>query len=159
MGINTDYDSLVNPLVTLTNLQESLRQILADRGSAVGGGLDAGREAFNAAVAEKTRLVEHFKSHNSILRNSLAFLPTAADDVRAALAPNGEALDPLARHVLADVNDTLLLSMVYSHTPGEDKAAEIRSRLLALDTQAKRFVFRATASLGDLCFAHSHRPA
>ena len=132
MGINADYDSLVNPLVTLTQLRERLQDVLTHRERVVGV-----EGAFNVAIAEKTRLVEHFKSHNSILHNSLAFLPTAANDVGVVVARDGNVEGPSARRLLADVNEMLLLSMVYSHAPTADKAAEIQSRLYDLDAHEK----------------------
>jgi serine phosphatase RsbU (regulator of sigma subunit) len=43
-------------------------------------------DAFAKAVSERRDTVEHFKGENSILKNSLRYLPTAADEVSGSLA-------------------------------------------------------------------------
>jgi signal transduction histidine kinase/DNA-binding response OmpR family regulator/HPt (histidine-containing phosphotransfer) domain-containing protein len=122
MGINRSYDALVDPLSDLNRLRETLDTVLAGpRAAAAPGAVEAG-QAFARALEEKTRLVERFKSHNSVLRNSLAFLPTAASDVGPPLR--------------ATVDKLLLDSLVYSQAPSEEKAAEIRAGLDSVESTA-----------------------
>jgi two-component system NtrC family sensor kinase len=113
MGINRSYDALTDPLGKLNELLGQLR-------SAVPG------DALGQAVEEKTRMIERFKSQNAVLRNSLTFLPTAAEDV-------GKAAD---RGIASTVNGILLDTLVYSQAPSDEKAAEIRGALAALDSGA-----------------------
>jgi len=124
MGINPNYDALVDPLHDLTQLQGSLRGRLA--GEHQGAALETAQGALNNAVSQKTRLIERFKSHNSVLRNSLFFLPTAAGDLRQESGPIGRVVDA----VLLDV-------LVYSQSPSSDGAAEIETRLGGLAAAGK----------------------
>ena len=127
MGIYTNYDLLAAPPFDWHQLQEKMQR---GQQRTAGDTLANGSEAFRRAILGKTRLVEHFESHNSVLRNSLTFLPTAADDVQNAVS-GVRGGDPLAlKRVAAGVNKVLLDSMVYSQTPSGDKAAEIRSELV-----------------------------
>jgi len=139
MGIETNYDSLVDPLVGLNQLWDRLQGVVSNQRDAAHLALVRGKDAYHRAMQEKIRLIEHFKSHNSVLRNSLAFLPTAADDVQKVIKSGGHRPDrlPSARvgagaNLTADVNKTLLDSMVYSQAPSDDKAADIEADLASL---------------------------
>ncbi len=132
IGINKTYDPLVDPLLDLGNLQRQLDAA----GSGQNGGdarlLENGIKAFESALQKKAGLIEHFKSHNAVLRNSLTFLPTAAEDIRI-LASQGKAQDQRVQpSVAADVNKLLLASLVYDQAASDDKAAEIESELARL---------------------------
>lgn len=137
MHLNTNYDALVDPLVALNQLREQLRRAIGSGGAAARP-LIALDEHFHRAIDEKTRLIEHFKSHNSVLRNSLTFLPTAAADIenamRAAGAPNAAQ-----KKFLADLDEVLLAAIVFSQAPSQDKAAEVQSELDGLNLGRRRF--------------------
>jgi two-component system NtrC family sensor kinase len=75
LGIQHNYDSLVSPLVELGTLPKQFST--AERDSR----LTAMVDAYLQALTAKAELVEQFKSHNAILRNSDNFLPTAALDL------------------------------------------------------------------------------
>jgi len=66
-----------------------------------------------------------------VLRNSLAFLPTAAGDV-AALANETESGRQAPSDRIDQVNAVLLASLVYSQSPTDDKASQIDSDLRRL---------------------------
>ena len=89
-------------------------------------------------IKEKTRLVEQFKSHNAILRNSLAFLPTAEDDIQAqfALLPDTEKLE--LQNVAIDTYDLMLSGMEFSHLTTREIAAEVLLGLNRLDMDKER---------------------
>jgi len=142
MGINPNYDALVDPLSDLTQLQGQLRGRLAGERHQGAAALEAVQDALKNAVSRKTRLIERFKSHNSILRNSLFFLPTAASDLRQESGPIGRAADA----VLLDV-------LVYSQSPSSDGAAEIETRLGALAVAGKG---RSSKVQDDLSIFSSH---
>lgn len=124
IGINTHYDPLVDPLLDLEQLQAELP-----------GAADAdsprarGRSALKQAIDEKTRLIEHFKSHNAVLRNSLAFLPGAADELRQAAGrvPGGAGL-----RVAAASPQLLLAVLVYNQDDSAEQAAAITAGLTRL---------------------------
>jgi two-component system NtrC family sensor kinase len=129
LGTDSNYDSLVHPLADLNELRGRLAEVLGSAGHTMPVALVQGNEAFAQAIREKTRLIEHFKSHNAVLRNSSAFLPTAAVDVRDALDRVGSEA---SRRVAARVNDILLHSLVYSDAPSADEAGKIESELASV---------------------------
>ena len=128
MGIDTNYDSLVDPLGALNQLQQKLQSDMTSQHKR-----DAGESlrlvaTFHRAIDEKTRLIEHFKSHNSVLRNSLAFLPTAADDIGKSLRQSvGDGA--VLGGVSTDVSRLLLKIMVFSQSPSDEAAVDIRAEL------------------------------
>lgn len=129
IGINKTYDPLVDPLLDLSNLQQQLNAAASGQNGDDARPLENGVKSFESALQKKARLFEHFKSHNAVLRNSLAFLPTAAEDIRI-LASQGKAQDQnVLTSVAADVNKVLLASLVYDQAASDDKAAEIASAL------------------------------
>ena len=128
LGTDVNYDSLVHPLADLNELRGRLDVVLSS-GHTMPAALAIAGEAFARAIREKTRLIEHFKSHNAVLRNSLAFLPTAASELREEL---DHADGAAARGVSARINDVLLKSLVYSQLPSVAKADEIEVELAQL---------------------------
>lgn len=142
MGINANYDSLVDPLSELNRLHEELRTAVSGAQGAAAAKLAATDEAFDAAIEEKTRLIEHFKSHNSVLRNSLMFLPTAAADIQKASDQAG------LRRVSAAVNVALRETLVYSLTPSDEAAARIKAELDALSVSGAWLPAEMKDSLG-----------
>lgn len=69
--------------------------------------------------------MEQFKSHNAVLRNSLAFLPTAEDDIQQPLAqlPDEDKLQ--LQNIATDTYDLLLSSLEFAQVTSDDKAADI----------------------------------
>jgi hypothetical protein len=82
IGINKTYDPLVDPLFDLGKLQQQLDAVGSSQKGESARTLASGIKAFESAFQKKASLIEHFKSHNAVLRNSLAFLPTAAEDIQ-----------------------------------------------------------------------------
>src|SRR3954467_15828017 len=60
MGINPNYDALVDPLSDLTQLQGQLRGRLAGERHQGAAALEAVQDALKNAVSRKTRLIERF---------------------------------------------------------------------------------------------------
>ena len=149
MGLNSNYDSLVDPLADLEQLQARLDAVVSSQQHASADS-SAANEAFRFAIRDKTRLIEHFKSQNSVLRNSLVFLPTAADEMLKAL---GGASGSLARDTAATTRKVLLDSMVYSQAPSDEKAAGIQSGLDTLAGTSTSQSARAVEAL-DIFSAH-----
>jgi two-component system, NtrC family, sensor kinase len=134
MGFTANYDSLVDPLTALNELWQRLHTSLDAQPGAARGDLLQASAAYHQAVDEKTRLIEHFKSHNSVLRNSFVFLPIAAEDIRNAVADNH--LDRLApnTHLSASVAKTLLDTLIYCDSPSDDKRSDVEDDLKGLST-------------------------
>jgi len=89
-------------------------------------------------MQEKTRLVEQFKSHNALLRNSLAFLPTAEDDIQAQLAGLSDLDKIQVQNIATDTYDLLLSALEFSQVTSDDKAADIVLGLNKLAVNAQR---------------------
>jgi two-component system, sensor histidine kinase and response regulator len=124
MVIDSNYDSLVGPLVDLTRLQDELYDTIKHSGQPkMEAALTASTDGFRDAVAQKALLIEHFKSHNSVLHNSLSFLPTAAADLLDAVNKSGA---PAPVNIVAQVDGLLLNSVVFSEDPSAERAADIR---------------------------------
>ena len=132
IGINTHYDALADNQGEMARLMEQLESGTHAHKH------DASRQvdklaALERAVQDKAVLIEQFKSHNSVLRNSLAFLPTAAEDVQQSLGPGRSTTEPALRQVSSGVSRLLLASMLYSQSPTDEKGAEIVEELGRLD--------------------------
>jgi serine phosphatase RsbU (regulator of sigma subunit) len=91
--------------------------------------------------------VEQFKSHNSVLKNSLYYLPTAADNARAALGEH-EALSPAA------VDRLVQSTLVYNLLRTDANRAAQRKELETLEYMRARLNGSAAASVG-LLLAHA----
>jgi two-component system, sensor histidine kinase and response regulator len=149
-GIHQDYDALARMLVDLRTLQDQLDGAIVAQKHDNTGALAHSR-ALRNAIDAKADLIEHFKSHNSVLRNSLSFLPTAAEDVEKSL-PQATA-DPTAQRVSAGANAVLLASMIYNQAPTDTTAAGIKIELDALLESGRNLPPQAAAKL-DLFGTH-----
>jgi two-component system NtrC family sensor kinase len=156
-GLTTDYDPLVDPLVQLNGLRARLDRLAVGPDGAAAGPLAEAAVAFSKAVQDKTELIEQFKSHNSILRNSLLFLPTAAADVqqridvaKTANANNHGALNGLA----AEVNRILLAILVYNQAASDQQAARIKAELAKL-ADANASIAPEVSEALDIFAAHA----
>ncbi|MHC8337807.1 DAHL domain-containing protein [Pseudomonas sp. HLT2-19-2] len=125
IAISHNYDPLVAPLTEMTNLWDRFDTMESNHGSKEPPIWRASHDAYLTAIQEKTRLVEQFKSHNAVLRNSLAFLPTAEDDIQEQLARlvDGDKLQ--LQNIATDTYDLLLSSMEFAQVASDDKAADI----------------------------------
>lgn len=101
IGVNPDYDPLSASL-------PRMRQLLARLGPALPAShATQARQAYAdlvQALNDKEELVEQFKSHNALLRNSLIYLPAAIADLKTELAgaPHSAALDAALNSLLID---------------------------------------------------------
>lgn len=125
IAISHNYDPLVTPLSEMTRLWQRFESMESNHGRNDTPTWRASHEAYLAAIQEKTRLVEQFKSHNAVLRNSLAFLPTAEDDIQQPLAqlPDEDKLQ--LQNIATDTYDLLLSSLEFAQVTSDDKAADI----------------------------------
>jgi signal transduction histidine kinase len=127
VGLTQSYDALVDPLADLAGLPQQLQVPEAGDAAALGRAVQDYQQALRAKVA----LMERFKSRNAVLRNSLAFLPLAAEDVVAALRKPAAAAGR-RRPRAAQVDQVLLATLIYNRGASEEKAADIETALIAL---------------------------
>lgn len=125
IAITHNYDPLVTPLTQMTRIWAELNSRDTYHSPSNLSGWQATQTAYQTAIQEKARLVDQFKSHNALLRNSLAFLPTAEDDIQAQF----NRLDAEGRLQLQDVAtdtyDLLLSSLEFAQVTSDDRAADI----------------------------------
>ncbi|MBK5519664.1 DAHL domain-containing protein [Pseudomonas sp. TH10] len=138
IAISHNYDPLVSPLTEMTRLWQRFDSMESSHDRNASAAWRTSHDAFLAALKEKTRLVEQFKSHNAVLRNSLAFLPTAEDDIQAQLAElvDGDKLQ--LQNIATDTYDLLLSSLEFAQVTSDGKAADILLGLNKLKVNKER---------------------
>lgn len=125
IALTQNYDPLVAPLTEITRLWAELQGHESYHAPEDLPRWQAGLEAGEVALEEKARLVDQFKSHNAVLRNSLAFLPTAEDDIQAQFNRLGDEGRMQLQSVATDTYDLLLSSLEFAQVASDDRAAEI----------------------------------
>lgn len=138
IAISHNYDPLVTPLTEMTDLWQRFATMESSHGRNDSPTWRASHDAYQKTLQEKTRLVEQFKSHNAVLRNSLAFLPTAEDDIQEQLAQlvDGDKLQ--LQNIATDTYDLLLSSLEFAQVTSDDKAADILLGLSKLAVNKER---------------------
>ena len=133
IGLNPHYDALAETSGEIDRLVGTLEADLSGPNHDDVATLQNARSLLVQAVRDKAQLVEQFKLKNSVLRNSLAFLPTAAADIVQAIDLNDRGPRTGAEHkAAADVNSLLLSTMLYSQEASDQRAAELQSSLAAV---------------------------
>ncbi|WP_144172939.1 DAHL domain-containing protein [Pseudomonas sp. Kh13] len=135
---NYNYDPLVLPLMEMKHLWREF-SMLKGRHQKID--LLAWQTAFSdyqRAFDDKVLLVSRFKSHNAILRNSLAFLPAAADVIQVHLRQLVDADTLRLRRITSDTYDLMLSSLEFAQTTTDDKAADILVGLNNLSVNKER---------------------
>ena len=125
IALTHNYDPLVTPLTEITQLWEQLRQHESYHAPKDQPIWQARLDAGEAAIQDKARLIDQFKSHNAVLRNSLAFLPTAEDDIQAEFSRLDDEQRLSLQSVATDTYDLLLSSMEFAQVASDERAAEI----------------------------------
>jgi signal transduction histidine kinase len=138
IAISHNYDPLVAPLTEMTGLWTRFETMESSHRHSNPKQWQVAHDAYLNAIKEKTRLVERFKSHNAVLRNSLAFLPTAEDDIQGQFA-RLEDIDKLQlQNVATDTYDLMLSSLAFAQVTSDDKAADILVGLNKLAVNKER---------------------
>ncbi|EJM58420.1 histidine kinase [Pseudomonas sp. GM50] len=137
IAISHNYDPLVAPLNEMTYLWERFETMESNHGRN-DPIWHASHDAYHTAIQEKTRLVEQFKSHNAVLRNSLAFLPTAEDDIQEPLTRLTDEDKLQLQNIATDTYDLLLSSLEFAQVTSDDKAADILVGLNKLGVNKQR---------------------
>ncbi|WP_460115552.1 DAHL domain-containing protein [Pseudomonas sp. H2_D02] len=138
VALSRNYDPLVSPLNEMARLWQRLDAIESETGRHAPSLWSTQRDEYLKAVKEKTRLVEQFKSHNAVLRNSLAFLPTAEDDIQRQFAQLSDEDKLRLQSAIIDTYDLLLSTLEFAQVTTQDQAAEILMGLNQLDINKER---------------------
>ncbi|AZC38501.1 MULTISPECIES: DAHL domain-containing protein [Pseudomonas] len=138
VAITHNYDPLVSPLSEMTRLWLDFDSMEAQNQRNDSPLWRNAHDGYLNAMKEKTRLVEQFKSHNSVLRNSLAFLPTAEDDIQQELAKMRDADKLQLQNIATDTYDLLLSSLEFAQVTSADRAADILVGLNKLAVNKER---------------------
>lgn len=137
IAITHDYDPLVMPVQEINQLWNRFDQLSQQNHNAPAA-WTAGHQAFIEAFQEKAGLVERFKTHNAVLRNSLAFLPTAEDDIQRRLAGLDDQARLSEQTIAIDTYDLLLSSLEFAQVSSDDRAADILVGLNKLAVNKER---------------------
>ncbi len=149
IGVNPDYDPLSAPLPRMHALLARLARALP---TTEGPGAARAYRELARALADKEDLVEQFKSHNAVLRNSLLFFPPAITDLKSELNGIGGALVP-ARTVLAldDALSSLLTDTLrYNLAPDAALGQRIERTIVAMLAQAPAFSGSVAENIDEL---------
>ncbi|MFK3607221.1 ATP-binding protein [Pseudomonas fluorescens] len=125
IALTHNYDPLVAPLKDMSELWVQLENREGQHHHEHPADWQAAQDAYRQSIQEKARLVEQFKSHNAVLRNSLAFLPTAEDDIQAHLLQLKDADKLEQQSIATDTYDLLLSALEFAQVTSDDKAADI----------------------------------
>jgi signal transduction histidine kinase len=114
-GLSSNYDAIASPL----QLAKSLDVALKEQTSQVWG--DAAEfktlmDNYHGVMDKKIAAIEHFKSQNAILRNSLRFLPWAGQDLVDSVQTSGLKA-ALKVDVERSVNAVLTGAMAFNQAP------------------------------------------
>ncbi|WDU61253.1 ATP-binding protein [Pseudomonas poae] len=125
IALTHNYDPLVAPLEQMHTLWTTLESREGQHRHDRPADWQAAQQAYRQSIQEKARLVEQFKSHNAVLRNSLAFLPTAEDDIQAHFLRLKDADKLQLQDIATDTYDLLLSALEFAQVTSDDKAADI----------------------------------
>jgi two-component system NtrC family sensor kinase len=132
-GLNKHYDAITDPLTQIRAVQDVLEsETVALPGTAAPEAIAKLRAIFD----EKIELVDRFKSQNAVLRNSLRYLPTGAQDLKeTALALQRDDVDMEKKLVpLVDrVNDLLTEILKFNLLADSSTAERASNKIIAID--------------------------
>jgi two-component system, NtrC family, sensor kinase len=128
VGLNASYDPIVAPF---PKILEQLGRVEAGEGAS-DSDVKARLLVMRGVFLRKADLVDEFKSRNSVLRNSLRFLPTAARDAEAALAAEPAARGARPADLLPEVGGTLAEALKYAVVIDEAQRDQLEAAVLHL---------------------------
>ncbi|MES2759842.1 MAG: DAHL domain-containing protein [Pseudomonadota bacterium] len=138
IGLDSGYQALAAPLPRIHQLTDRLRDAL---GMTRGPAAAQAYQQLSAALREKERLVEQFKTGNAMLRQALIYLPPAITDLKTELNGIEGALVP-ARTVLAldgALNALLADILSFNMAPDVAQARRIETTLGTMLVQKAAF--------------------
>jgi two-component system NtrC family sensor kinase len=137
IGLNQSYDPLTNPLPELDSLPQQLTVLAESFDPESSAALTASVAGLQRELGHKAILIDSFKSHYAILRNSLEFLPVAANEISASSAIGPQAHSAAMARVNALAGKALLGTLIYDDEPSADRLTEIEQDLKLLAAAAR----------------------
>ena len=124
------YDPLVHALHDLQRLHERLKHVPDFLGEAAAFDMQDQLKKSEAQLREKDELVESFKTHNSVLQNSLHFFPILANSVidRARVAPHGATVASRIQALIAAI-------MLFDTSADAESSARVQAAQLDLSAE------------------------
>jgi two-component system, NtrC family, sensor kinase len=127
-GLNKTYDPLARPQGAALQLFETM----GGKFAAVDHRLDTYEAQLKEALVAKVDLIDRFKAQNAVLRNSLLYVPLAAEDLKAKTREAGETA-PGKRGEMASLTestDQLLVDTLKLETARDAELnAKLRGRI------------------------------
>jgi len=148
-GLLNQYDPLNATQVELGRAATVLRPRLAAVVT-VDAELERSLADFSHAVEARTAAVERFKGENSILKNSLRYLPIAADEVERAFSQPGPEVQATNRAIQDLVRAALVYNLI-----GDQSTRETHLRALGRLSEAAPGLAPGLASELDPLLAHA----
>ena len=154
LGLRQDYDALALVSGKMADLVQTFRAELHGNNHDEEATLEQARGLLAEDIRNQVTLVEQFKSSNSKLLESVAFLPTAAADVLKGMGSAAGGTRSAAEHQAAAAVNSLLLSvMLYSQEVSDRRAADIQSGLAVLNS-VERLLPRTARKRLEIFGAH-----
>ena len=127
-GLSSNYDQVTQPQLGTLAAQKA---IAARSAGLFDPRLKEAQTQLNTALATKIDLIDQFKAQNAILRNSMRFIPLAAEDLKGRARKAAESAPGAANEMLTLVNrvDEVLIETLKLGN-GSDSAAIGRIRSL-----------------------------
>ncbi|MCU1736286.1 MULTISPECIES: DAHL domain-containing protein [unclassified Pseudomonas] len=138
IAVTRNYDPLVKPPQEMHQLLQTFTPIDPGQEHKAADAWKDRRDTLIQALDEKARLVEQFKSRNAILRNSLAFLPTAEDDIQHQLSELQDQDKLMLQDMSNDIYDLLLSTLEFAQTTTDERAHTIELGLNQVMIDAQR---------------------
>ncbi|HTQ07732.1 MAG TPA: DAHL domain-containing protein [Polyangiaceae bacterium] len=145
-GLLNQYDPLTATEQELTGAESAVHARVAAVGTTPE--IESALAELDRALADRRSALEHFKAENSVLKNSLRYLPTAGEEVTNELGPN--ATGPVGRDINALVRAALVYNLIGDQSTREAHLAAI-TRVAAERAELPP----DTASDLDLLLAHA----
>jgi serine phosphatase RsbU (regulator of sigma subunit) len=107
-GLLNQYDPLTTTEQELADAEGSVHARVGAVGTTPA--IESALAALDRALAERRSALEHFKAENSVLKNSLRYLPTAGEEVESELGAS--ATGPVGRDINALVRAALVYNLI-----------------------------------------------
>lgn len=150
-GLINSYDPVVADLAELEALRARLLGTPRFLPAAARADLDRRVQGWAAALDEKKEVVDEFKKHDAVLKNSTRFLPEGAAELGTRLRP-----EPGGAVIAARVDDLTRDALRYELLPERD-ARERAERSLAAIGQDDREEARLLATHARIILEHKPR--
>ncbi|WP_017902479.1 DAHL domain-containing protein [Pseudomonas asplenii] len=145
IAVARNYDPLIRPQIGMHTHWQTFQTLPASQAHDTSDAWKDRRATLAHAFKEKERLVEQFKSRNAVLRNSLAFLPTAEDDIQRQLGALEDFDKLMLQATSNDIYDLLLSTLEFAQITTEERANDILLGINQLKVDRERLppAFRA----------------